>query len=212
MNKKQSLASLIASTDGLSIFGSLDDRNVFKDTLKGILEEDIGIKGVFLANADDSDVNDIIKTDSPHSVVLLSAKLTDHQNISDKFADENKSALRRSPDLVLMGDLCDESVIKDSIELSDTGIKVIGKIQAYDIGSILPCMVRSFPKEQQSSRCYDLIKSTGVLIYETDVGFDVLVLDEAVKADLCDLLTGIYFDPKTMTAAVNDAFLASKTA
>lgn len=212
MNKKQSLANLIASTDGLSIFGSLGEHNVFKDTLKRILEKDTGIKGIFLANADDSDVNEIIKTDSPHSVVLLNTKSTDNQSISDKFAAENKSALRRSPDLVLMGDLCDESTIKDFVDLSDTGLKVVGKTKAHDIGSMLPCIVRSFPKEQQSSRCYDLIKSTGVLIYETDAGFDVLVLDEAVKADLCDLLTGVYFDPKTMTAAVNDAFLASQTA
>lgn len=129
--------------------------------IRYVLENDTDIKGIILTHEDPIEVSfELIK--SEHSVVMQSA-IGQGQHVLS-FVKANRSAMRRSPDLVLLGELRDEDTIEAAVELSLTGHPVFATTHASDISSIFPRLISRFPQELQTQKAFDLIDTTRFLV------------------------------------------------
>lgn len=207
---KDNLTDMVASSEGLSLFAVGEKSTVIKDILHDVLTKDTAIKGVILGVEGDPDLRGINEISSEHSIVMIGTKLPDINGSGGHvdFKDTNKEVMRRSPDLVLMGNIYQELLTNNAIELAETGHKVIARTKARNIGSMLLDLVRLFPKEQQALKCYDLINTTNILVFEDDDKTDVLVFDEATKEQLCKLFEDKGFDAMAMEKAINNKFMS----
>lgn len=129
--------------------------------IRYVLENDTPIKGIILTHEDPIEVGfDLIESD--HSEVIQSAIGQGDHILT--FNDANRSAMRRSPDLVLLGELRDEATITAAVELSLTGHPVFATTHASNIGSIFPRLISRFPQEIQGQKAYDLVDTTRFLV------------------------------------------------
>lgn len=129
--------------------------------IRYVLENDTMIKGNIITHEDPIEVSfDLIK--SKHSEVMQSSIGQGDHVLT--FNDANRSAMRRSPDLVLLGELRDEATIEAAVELSLTGHPVFATTHASNIGSIFPRLISRFPKDVQGQKGYDLVDVTRFLV------------------------------------------------
>lgn len=129
--------------------------------IRYILENETMIKGNIITHEDPIEVSfDLIK--SKHSEVMQSSIGQGDHVLT--FNDANRSAMRRSPDLVLLGELRDEATIEAAVELSLTGHPVFATTHASNIGSIFPRLISRFPKDVQGQKGYDLVDTTRFLV------------------------------------------------
>lgn len=152
-----------------------------------ILENDTLIKGNIITHEDPIEIS-YDKIRSVHSYVIQSA-IGDGQHI-ESFNKANRSAMRRSPDLVLLGELRDEDTVEAAIELSLTGHPVFATTHASNISSILPRLISRFPQEIQNQKAFDIIDTVRFLvaqklIWTTDKKMmavrETLVFDEPLR-------------------------------
>lgn len=122
--------------------------------IRYILENDTTIKGNILTHEDPIEVSFELIPSSHSQVIQSSIGQGDHVL---SFDGANRSAMRRSPDLVLVGELRDDRTIEAAVELSLTGHPVFATTHASDIGSILPRLISRFPQEIQGQKGFDLI-------------------------------------------------------
>ena len=129
--------------------------------IRYILENDTSIKGIILTHEDPIEVSfDLVQ--SEHSEVMQSS-IGQGANVL-AFNDANRSAMRRSPDLVLLGELRDEDTIEAAVELSLTGHPVYATTHASNIGAVFPRLISRFAKEVQGQKGYDLVDTTRFLV------------------------------------------------
>ena len=129
--------------------------------IRYILENDTPMKGNVITHEDPIEVSfDLIN--SKHSEVMQSSIGQGDHVLS--FNNANRSAMRRSPDLVLLGELRDEDTIEAAVELSLTGHPVFATTHASNIGSIFPRLISRFPKEVQGQKGFDLVDTVRFLV------------------------------------------------
>ena len=129
--------------------------------IRYVLENDTDIKGIILTHEDPIEVS-FDGIGSKHSVVIQSAIGQGEHVLS--FVKANRSAMRRSPDLVLLGELRDEDTIEAAVELSLTGHPVFATTHASNISAIFPRLISRFKQELQSQKAFDLIDTTRFLV------------------------------------------------
>lgn len=138
--------------------------------IRYILEHDTMIKGNILTHEDPIEVSyDNIR--SEHSLVTQSA-IGQGQHVKS-FDAANRSAMRRSPDLVLVGELRDGPTVEAAVELSLTGHPVFATTHANNVSAILPRLISRFPQEIQAQKAYDIVETARMfvaqkLIWNTD--------------------------------------------
>lgn len=126
--------------------------------IRYIMEHDTIIKGNIITHEDPVEISyDNIKSD--HSYVTQSA-IGPHIR---SFSDANRAAMRRSPDLVLVGELRDSVTMESALELAVTGHPAFATVHANSVAAILPRLLSRFPNELQSEKCFDIIASTRLL-------------------------------------------------
>lgn len=122
--------------------------------IRYIMEHDTMIKGNFISHEDPIEVSFALVKSSHSEVTQSQVGQGDH---IINFGEANVSVVRRSPDLVLVGELRDEETVKAAIELSLTGVPVFATTHANNISAILPRLISRFKEEVQSTKCFDLI-------------------------------------------------------
>lgn len=155
--------------------------------IRYILENDTLIKGNILTHEDPIEVS-YDEVDTEHSMVTQSAIGMGQHILS--FNHANRSAMRRSPDLVLLGELRDEDTVEAAVELSLTGHPVYATTHASSISAIMPRLISRFPQELQAQKAFDLIDTMRFLVAQkliwTTEGKlmavrETLVITEALK-------------------------------
>lgn len=129
--------------------------------IRYILENDTPIKGNIITHEDPIEVS-FENVPTPHSTPMQSQIGQGAHIISYNYA--NRSAMRRSPDLVLLGELRDEDTIEAAVELSLTGHPVFATTHATNISSIFPRLISRFPQEIQGQKGFDLVDTTRFLV------------------------------------------------
>lgn len=129
--------------------------------IRYILENETSIMGNIITHEDPIEVS-FENVKSPHSLTMQSQIGQGSHVLTYNLA--NRSAMRRSPDLVLLGELRDEDTIEAAVELSLTGHPVFATTHASNISSIFPRLISRFPKEVQGQKGFDLVDTTRMLV------------------------------------------------
>lgn len=164
LGMSEEFVNMCIVNDGIVIFAGATGEG--KSTslaaiIRYIAENDTPIKGIILTHEDPIEVSyDNIQ--SKHSVVIQSS-IGVGQHINS-FEAANRSAMRRSPDLVLVGELRDGPTVESAVELSLTGHPVFATTHANNVSAILPRLISRFPQEIQGQKAYDIIDTVRVLV------------------------------------------------
>lgn len=129
--------------------------------IRYILEGDTIIKGNIITHEDPIEYS-YDKIPSAHSIVMQSS-IGQGQHILS-FNDANRSAMRRSPNLAVLGELRDAATITAAIEISLTGHPVFATTHANSVAAIFPRLISRFPTEEKKQATYDIISTTRLLV------------------------------------------------
>lgn len=77
----------------------------------------------------------------------------------DGFADGVRSALRRKPDIIVVGEARDLETISASLEASLTGHLVYATTHANDVPDAIRRLLAAFPAGEREARAFDLVSS-----------------------------------------------------
>lgn len=80
------------------------------------------------------------------------------------FKDGVRNALRRKPDIILVGEMRDKETIGEGITASMTGHLVYGTLHANSVVEVIRRMVNVFPVEEQNARGQDIIASVRLVV------------------------------------------------
>lgn len=170
--------------------------------IRYIMENDTIIKGNIVTHEDPIEISyDNIK--SKHSYVTQSA-IGPHIR---SFDDANRAAMRRSPDLVLVGELRDSITMETALELAVTGHPIFATVHANNVAAILPRLLSRFPSEMQAQRCFDIISSTRLLASQKLIWTTknkMMAIREAlpITNELKEYLLPLCSDPSTVTRKI----------
>lgn len=157
--------------DGIVIIGGATGEGkttTLAAVIRYVLEHDTIIKGNIITHEDPVEISyDTIR--SNHSWVTQSA-MGHHIKSFDKA---NRAAMRRSPDLVLVGELRDGETVEAAVEIALTGHPAFATTHANCVAAIFPRLLSRFPKEVQAEKCFDLVDTCRLLasqklIWRTD--------------------------------------------
>lgn len=147
--------------DGICIIGGATGEGkttTLASVIRYALENDTIIKGNMITHEEPIEIS-YDSINSEHSYVTQSAI---GQHIKT-FMDANRAAMRRSPDLVLVGELRDGETVEAAVELALTGHPVFATTHANSVSAILPRLLSRFPQEVQSEKCFDILDTTRLL-------------------------------------------------
>lgn len=80
------------------------------------------------------------------------------------FATGVRNALRRKPDIILMGELRDEETIGEGVTASMTGHLVYGTLHANGVAETIRRMVNAFDPSEKNSRALDIVSSLKMIV------------------------------------------------
>jgi defect-in-organelle-trafficking protein DotB len=80
------------------------------------------------------------------------------------FAAGVRNALRRKPDIILMGELRDKETIGEGVTASMTGHLVYGTLHATGVSTAVRRMVNVFDAEEKNARALDILSSLKMVI------------------------------------------------
>lgn len=146
-----------------------------------ILEGDTIIKGILLTQEDPIEIN-YDRVPSKHSVVIQSS-IGEGQNIAS-FLEANRSAMRRSPDGIMVGELRDYATVNSAIDLSNTGHPVFATTHASNVAAIFPRLIGLYPEASQQQKALELSDTVRMLISQKlieDVNGKMFAVREILK-------------------------------
>ncbi len=109
-------------------------------------------------------VYDVIK--SPRSL-LSQTEIPRHL---PNFAHGVRNALRRKPNIILVGESRDKETIASSIEAAQTGHTVYTTTHTMGVASTIQRMVSAFEPNERSERAYSLMETVRLVVTQTLVG------------------------------------------
>jgi defect-in-organelle-trafficking protein DotB len=127
----------------------------FAAIMRYILENDTPIQGNIVTYEEPIEFryNNIV---SKHSIISQSEV---PRNIPN-FYDGIREAMRRKPELILIGELRDQETIMSAIEASVTGHAVFATVHATNVASVLNRLVYRLPEGDRGNAIYKLVDAT----------------------------------------------------
>ena len=200
---------LVASEGVLYFIGFNKDHRkaAIASTIKHILQGDLPVKGNILTF---DDLNtDFSAVTSTHSVVMQSvydgSKVS--MNTAGGFKGDNKQAMRRSPDLVVIGEITDGDLVTAAHSLAAVGEPVFADIEAEDAKSAIIKMLSWFSKDAELDAAANIINYARGFVtqQEFEVDGEFVVIRETLKLSkaLKDYLLG-FIDGQGVEAMINE--------
>ncbi len=127
----------------------------FAALMRYILENDTVIKGNIVTYEEPIEFryHNIL---SKHSIINQSEV---PRNISS-FYDGIREAMRRKPELIMIGELRDQETIMSAIEASVTGHCVFATVHANNVSSVFSRIIYRLPENERESAIYKLVDAT----------------------------------------------------
>lgn len=101
--------------------------------------------------------------DSIHSPRSLVAQSEIHRHLPD-FASGVRNALRRKPQIILVGEARDRETISSAIEAAQTGHAVYTTTHTTGVASTVRRMISAFDKQERSERAYALMETLRLIV------------------------------------------------
>lgn len=113
-------------------------------------------------------------------------------NLKD-YAHATANALRRNPDIILLGEARDAETIRGAVQNAETGHAVYTTAHVNSVGEMLSRMAGNFSANERSRAMSGLIGSSRVLLYQELLptvdgkrcaAREYLVMDDAIRDEL----------------------------
>ena len=101
--------------------------------------------------------------DAIHSPRSLVAQTEVHRHLPD-FAGGVRNALRRKPNIILVGEARDRETISAAIEAAQTGHAVYTTTHTTGVASTIRRMISAFDKSERSERAYALMETLRMIV------------------------------------------------
>ncbi len=134
----------------------------FSSIIRYIMENDTPIKGHLLTHEDPIEfVYDNIK--SAHSIIAQSQIPEQFSS----FAIANQEALRRTPNLIMIGELRDKQSIESAFEAANTGHPVFATVHSQNCSAVMRRLISRFDESVRGAAIYDLVETTRFIMAQT---------------------------------------------
>lgn len=104
--------------------------------------------------------------DTIHSPRSLVAQTEVHRHLPD-FAAGVRNALRRKPNIILVGEARDRETISAAIEAAQTGHAVYTTTHTTGVASTIRRMISAFDKNERSERAYALMETLRMIVTQS---------------------------------------------
>lgn len=150
--------------EGTVIFSSEDGEGKsasLASIIRYILENDTIIKGTIVTH--EHPIEYAYHNIQSEKSLVMQVSSEKNQSIED-FDVANSAAMRRSPALIVIGELKDTNKTDKVVELSATGHPIFATTGSSMVSGILPILIGQFPKEIQVGKAHDIISSVKMLV------------------------------------------------
>lgn len=208
---KLTLSTIACNNKGLTIFAIGSNSNAVSQIVRSVHNGETDIKPVVLTHEEPIEVAfDKFKgkqdsTDVPkeHTNTVVSEK---------SFDEANAAAMRRAPQLVMLGSIDGKDEVLAAIELALQDIRVVATTKPKSISSIIPDIISLFPTEARASKACELISYINMLVADkvTDekkslIEQQYLVFDEALKTELLISIKDNGYCAETLSQRIDNA-------
>ena len=104
--------------------------------------------------------------DAIHSPRSLVAQTEVHRHLPD-FSAGVRNALRRKPNIILVGEARDRETISAAIEAAQTGLAVYTTTHTTGVASTIRRMISAFDKNERSERAYALMETLRMIVTQS---------------------------------------------
>jgi defect-in-organelle-trafficking protein DotB len=163
----------------------------FAAIIRHVLEGDTPIKGNIVTYEEPIEFR-FNKVKSPHSIIVQ----TQVPEMMPNFFEGIKQAMRRKPELIMIGELRDQETIAASVEASLTGHAVFGTVHATSVAAVPRRLISRFPESERATAIFDIVETARFimaqrLVRKRDGGLtaarEYLVFDDDIREALFDL-------------------------
>lgn len=163
----------------------------FAAIIRHVLEGDTPIKGNIVTYEEPIEFR-FNMIQSRHSVIVQ----TQVPNMIPDFYNGIREAMRRKPELIMIGELRDEETIRSAVEASLTGHAVFATVHAINVAAVMRRLISRFPEGERATAIFDIVETARFIMAQrlvrTRTGGRVaareyLVFDEDVREQLIGL-------------------------
>ncbi|WP_298601365.1 ATPase, T2SS/T4P/T4SS family [uncultured Zoogloea sp.] len=163
----------------------------FAAIIRHVLEGDTPIKGNIVTYEEPIEFR-FNMIQSRHSVIVQ----TQVPNMIPDFYNGIREAMRRKPELIMIGELRDEETIRSAVEASLTGHAVFATVHAINVAAVMRRLISRFPEGERATAIFDIVETSRFIMAQrlvrTRTGGRVaareyLVFDEDVREQLIGL-------------------------
>ena len=163
----------------------------FAAIIRHILEGDTPIKGNIVTYEEPIEFR-FHMIESTHSVIVQSQVPDMIQN----FYVGIREAMRRKPELIMIGELRDQETIRSAVEASLTGHAVFATVHASNVAAIARRLISRFPEGERATAIFDIIETSRFMMAQRLVrtragglaaAREYLVFDEGIRDALLGL-------------------------
>lgn len=163
----------------------------FAAIIRHVLEGDTPIKGNIVTYEEPIEFR-FNMIQSSHSVIVQ----TQVPNMIPDFYNGIREAMRRKPELIMIGELRDEETIRSAVEASLTGHAVFATVHAINVAAVMRRLISRFPEGERATAIFDIVETSRFIMAQrlvrTRTGGRVaareyLVFDEDVRETLIGL-------------------------
>lgn len=163
----------------------------FAAILRHVLEGDTPIKGNIVTYEEPIEFR-FHMIQSPHSVIVQ----TQVPNMIADFYTGIREAMRRKPELIMIGELRDEETIRSAVEASLTGHAVFATVHAINVAAVMRRLISRFPETERPTAIFDIVETARFIMAQRLVptraggriaAREYLVLNDYVRDRLVNL-------------------------
>lgn len=163
----------------------------FAAIIRYVLEDDTPIKGNVVTYEEPIEFR-FNTIQSPHSVIVQ----TQVPNMIPDFYNGIREAMRRKPELIMIGELRDEETIRSAVEASLTGHAVFATVHAINVAAVMRRLISRFPEGERATAIFDIVETSRFIMAQRLVrtrsggriaAREYLVFDDEVREQLIGL-------------------------
>lgn len=87
-------------------------------------------------------------------------------NAIKSFEDAVRNALRRAPDLVMVGEMRDFETINAALEFAATGHPLFGTLHSNGVANTIPRMLRRIPEAEKEATLHDIVSTLRTIVFQ----------------------------------------------